>query len=37
MSFIKLLARAATVTSLTYRVLFTSVLIVQLVKTARKK
>lgn len=37
MSFIRLLARATYVTSLTYRLAVTTVLIVQLAKTLRKK
>lgn len=37
MSLIRLLARAAYVSSLTYRLLATSVLIVQLAKTIKKK
>lgn len=37
MSLIRVLAKAAYASNLTYRLLVTSVLIVQLVKTVRKK
>lgn len=37
MSLLRALVKATYVSSLTYRLLFTTVLIVQLVKTVRKK
>jgi hypothetical protein len=37
MTFIKYLARTATVTSLTYRILFTTILIGQIVRSIRKR